>query len=66
MVQLYYNLDLIIFFIIEGGFYLTILMNKLIEVLSSWIINKIDNYDSNLYYENPNYIREFYKENRII
>lgn len=27
-----------------------------IEVLSSWIIEKIDNYNSSMYYENPSYI----------
>ena len=28
-------------------------IDKLIEVLSSWIIKKIDNYNSSMYYENP-------------
>lgn len=41
-------------------------INKLIEVLTSWIILKIDNYDSSLYYENPSYIEACYKENKII
>lgn len=41
-------------------------IDKLMEVLSSWIILKIDNYDSNLYYENPNYLFECYKINKII
>lgn len=41
-------------------------IDKLIEVLSSWLISKIDNYDSNLYYENPEYIKECYKEGKII
>ena len=41
-------------------------IDKLIEVLSSWIISKIDNYDSSLYYENPYYILECYKTGKII
>ena len=38
----------------------------LYEVLTSWIIEHIDNYDSSLYYENPDYIYECYKEEKII
>ena len=41
-------------------------VNTLIEVLSSWIIEKIDNYNSNMYYENPGYIYECYKSGKII
>ncbi len=41
-------------------------IDKLVEVLTSWIIPKLDNYDSSLYYENPSYILECYKENKII
>ena len=41
-------------------------IDKLIEVLSSWIISEIDNYDSSLYYENPYYILECYKTGKII
>ena len=37
-----------------------------IEVLSSWIIEKIDNYDSSMYYENPDYIYNCYKEGHIL
>lgn len=37
-----------------------------IEVLTSWIIEKIDNYNSSMYYENPSYIYECYKEKRIL
>lgn len=37
-----------------------------IEVLSSWIIEHIDNYNSSLYYENPDYIYECYKEGKIL
>lgn len=41
-------------------------INTLITVLTSWIIPKIDNYNSSLYYENPDYIYECYKENKIL
>ena len=37
-----------------------------IEVLTSWIIEKIDNYNSSMYYENPSYIYACYKENKIL
>lgn len=37
-----------------------------IEVLSSWIIEKIDNYNSSMYYENPSYIYECYKEKKVL
>lgn len=41
-------------------------VNTLIEVLSSWIIGVIDNYDSSMYYENPDYIYQCYKEGKVI
>ena len=41
-------------------------VNTLIEVMSSWIIEKIDNYNSNMYYENPSYIYACYKEGKIL
>ena len=41
-------------------------VNTLIEVLSSWIIEKIDDYNSSMYYENPDYIYQCYKENKIL
>ena len=41
-------------------------IDTLLEVLSSWIIEKIDNYNSSMYYENPIYIYECYKQNKII
>lgn len=41
-------------------------IDTLITVLSSWIIPKIDNYNSNMYYENPEYIYECYLEGKII
>ena len=41
-------------------------IDTLLEVLSSLIIEKIDNYNSSMYYENPSYIYECYKQNKII
>ena len=41
-------------------------INTLIEVLSSWIILKIDDYNSSMYYENPSYIYACYREGRIL
>ncbi len=40
-------------------------IDTLIKVLSSWIIEKIDNYNSSMYYENPEYIYECYKEGKV-
>lgn len=44
--------------------------NKYIEtledVMKSWIIEKIDNYNSSMYYENPEYIYQCYIEEEII
>ena len=37
-----------------------------IEVLSSWIIPHIDNYNSSMYYENPSYIYACYEEKEIL
>lgn len=41
-------------------------VETLIEVLTSWIITKIDNYNSSMYYENPDYLYECYKEGKVI
>lgn len=41
-------------------------IDNLIKVLTSWIITKINNYDSSMYYENPSYIYECYKEGKIL
>ena len=41
-------------------------IDTLMKVLSSWIIEKIDNYNSSMYYENPSYLLECYLENRVI
>ncbi len=41
-------------------------IDTLIKVLSSWIIEKLDNYNSSMYYESPEYIYECYVEGKII
>lgn len=41
-------------------------VDTLFQVLTSWIIPKIDNYNSSMYYETPNYIYACYLENKII
>lgn len=41
-------------------------IETLIKVLSSWIIEKIDNYNSSMYYENPSYIYQCYIEGKVI
>lgn len=41
-------------------------INTLVEVMSSWIIEKIDNYNSSMFYENPSYIYACYKEGKIL
>lgn len=41
-------------------------IETLIKVLSSWIVEKIDNYNSSMYYENPDYIYECYIEGKIL
>ena len=41
-------------------------IDTLIEILTSWIIENIDNYNSSMYYENPSYIHECYKEGKIL
>lgn len=42
------------------------IIDALIEVYNSFISQKIDDYNSSVYYENPNYIFECYKEKRMI
>lgn len=37
-----------------------------IKVLSSWIIEHIDNYNSSMFYENPSYIYSCYIEGKIL
>ena len=34
--------------------------------LKSWIIEKIDNYNSSMYYENPDYIYQCYVEGKVL
>ena len=41
-------------------------INTLIQVMTSWIIEQFDNYDSSLYFENPSYIKTCYLENKIL
>lgn len=41
-------------------------IKTLIQVLSSWIIEKIDNYNSSMYYENPEYIYECYIQGKVL
>ena len=41
-------------------------IDNLIKVLTSWIITKINNYDSSMYYEKPSYIYECYKEGKVL
>ena len=41
-------------------------VKNIIEVLSSWIIEKIDDYNSSMFYENPDYIYECYVEGKIL
>ena len=41
-------------------------IDTLLKILSSWIIKKIDNYNSSMYFESPEYIYKCYVENKII
>ena len=41
-------------------------IKNLIEVMSLWIILKIDNYNSSMYYENPSYIYQCYIEKKVL
>ena len=41
-------------------------IDALIKVYNSFISEKIDDYNSSVYYENPSYIYESYKENKIL
>ena len=42
------------------------IVDALIEVYNSFLGPKIDDYNSSVYYENPNYIFECYKEQKMI
>lgn len=41
-------------------------VDALIEVYNLFISSKIDDYNSSVYYENPNYIFECYKEKEML
>ena len=41
-------------------------IDALIEVYNSFISPKIDDYNSSVYYENPSYIYECYRENQML
>ena len=41
-------------------------VDAFIEVYNSFISSKIDDYNSSVYYENPNYIFECYKEKKML
>jgi NAD-dependent DNA ligase len=41
-------------------------IDTLFEVYNSWITEYIDDYNSNMYYSNPGYIFESYKEGALI
>lgn len=42
------------------------IIDALIEVYNSFISSKIDDYNGSVYYENPNYIFECYKEKEML
>ncbi len=42
------------------------IVDVLIEVYNSFISSQIDDYNSSVYYENPNYIFECYKEKKML
>lgn len=41
-------------------------IDTLIEVLESWIIEKIDNYNSSMYYESPEYMYACYEDGKVL
>lgn len=41
-------------------------IKALIKVYNSFLSPKIDDYNSSMYYENPSYLFECYRENRVI
>lgn len=42
------------------------IVDALIKVYNSFISEKIDDYNSSVYYENPSYIYESYRENKML
>lgn len=41
-------------------------IDALLKVYNSFLSNKIDDYNSSMYYENPSYLLECYLENKVI
>ena len=41
-------------------------VDAMIKVYNSFISPKIDDYNSSVYYENPSYIYECYRENKML
>ena len=41
-------------------------VDALIKVYNSFLSDKIDDYNSSMYYENPSYLLECYLENKVI
>ena len=41
-------------------------IDALIRVYNSFLSEKIDDYNSSVYYENPSYLFECYEENKIL
>lgn len=44
----------------------SLFIDNLIELFSSFIILKLDNYESSLYYENPDYLYECFLKGKIL
>lgn len=42
------------------------IIDALVKVYNSFISQKIDDYNSSVYYENPSYIYESYRENKML
>lgn len=41
-------------------------VDALFQVYCSFLSNKIDDYNSSVYYENPSYLFECYKQNKML
>ena len=41
-------------------------VDALFQVYRSFLSNKIDDYNSSVYYENPSYLFECYKQNKML
>ena len=42
------------------------IIESMIKVYNSFISNKIDDYNSSVYYENPSYLFECYREKKML